>query len=139
MCGPGEFVTQCTVDMARAQKTVKAQTGLSDQVARSLREGALYFFGAVAVILWYALFTYDVNDPSFSQATSTSVVNNGVGRLGAYVSGFLFDFFGGFFYFFSRLLYFFGYFLSRFLYFFSGFLYGFLGFFGHFLSSTTSC
>ena len=49
VCGPGEFVTQCTVDMARAQKTVKAPTGLSDQVSRALREGALYFFGALAL------------------------------------------------------------------------------------------
>jgi len=51
-------------------------------------------FGALALILWYALFTYDASDPSFSQVTSTTQVNNGVGRFGAYVSGFLFDFFG---------------------------------------------
>ena len=51
-------------------------------------------FGALALILWYALFTYDVNDPGFSQATSTTQVNNGVGRFGAYVSDFLFNFFG---------------------------------------------
>ena len=69
--------------MARAQKTTKAPQGLSDQVSRALREGALYVFGALALILWYALFTYDLNDPSFSQATSTSQVNNGVGRVGA--------------------------------------------------------
>jgi len=80
--------------MARAQKSTKTAQRLSEQVSRSLREGALYVFGALALILWYALFTYDISDPSFSQATSTSEVNNGVGRLGAYVSGFLFDFFG---------------------------------------------
>ncbi|MGI9225795.1 MAG: DNA translocase FtsK [Woeseiaceae bacterium] len=80
--------------MARAQKSTKTAQRLSEQVSRSLREGALYVFGALALILWYALFTYDIGDPSFSQATSTSEVNNGVGRFGAYVSGFLFDFFG---------------------------------------------
>ena len=93
VCRATGFETQFTVDMARAQKTTKAPQGLSDQVSRALREGALYVFGALALILWYALFTYDLNDPSFSQATSTSQVNNGVGRVGAYVSGFLFDFF----------------------------------------------
>ena len=51
-------------------------------------------FGALALILWYALFTYDVGDPSWGQVTSTTDVSNGVGRVGAYVSGFLFDFFG---------------------------------------------
>ena len=69
--------------MARAQKTIKAPHGLSEQVSRALREGALYVFGALALILWYALFTYDINDPSFSQATSSPEVSNGVGRLGA--------------------------------------------------------
>ena len=80
--------------MARAQKSSKTAQGLSHQVSRALREGALYVFGALALILWYALFTYDINDPGFSQATSTSVVNNGVGRVGAYTSDFLFNFFG---------------------------------------------
>ena len=47
-----------------------------------------------ALILWYALFTYDVNDPGFSQATSSTDVTNGVGRLGAYTSDLLFNFFG---------------------------------------------
>ena len=69
--------------MARAQKSVKTAQGLSDQVSRALREGALYVFGALALILWYALFTYDINDPGFSQATSSAEVGNGVGRVGA--------------------------------------------------------
>jgi S-DNA-T family DNA segregation ATPase FtsK/SpoIIIE len=99
--------------MARAQKSTKPPQGLSDQVSRALREGALYVFGALALILWYALFTYDVNDPSFSQATSTSQVNNGVGRAGAYVSGFLFDFFGRPAYLFTVMVFYFGWMLYR--------------------------
>ncbi len=99
--------------MARAQKSTKAPQGLSDQVSRALREGALYVFGALALILWYALFTYDVNDPSFSQATSTSQVNNGVGRAGAYVSGFLFDFFGRPAYLFTVMVFYLGWMLYR--------------------------
>ena len=100
--------------MARAQKRVtQPPGGLSEQVSRALREGALYFFGALSLILWYALFTYDVSDPSFSQATSNSVVNNGVGRLGAYVSGFLFDFFGRPAYLFTVMVFYLGWMLYR--------------------------
>ena len=80
--------------MARAQKITKPSSGLSEQVSRALREGALYFFGALALILWYALFTYDVNDPGFSQATTDAAVRNGIGRVGAYTADFLFSFFG---------------------------------------------
>ncbi|NIL92954.1 MAG: cell division protein FtsK [Woeseiaceae bacterium] len=113
MCGPGEIVQQCTVDMARAQKSVKPVSGLSEQVTRALREGALYFFGALALILWYALFTYDANDPGFSQATSTTQVNNGVGRFGAYVSDFLFNFFGRPAYLFTVMVFYLGWMLYR--------------------------
>ena len=99
--------------MARAQKIAKPATGLSDQVSRALREGALYFFGALALILWYALFTYDVNDPGFSQATSTTEVQNGIGRVGAYVSDFLFNFFGLPAYLFTVMVFYLGWMLYR--------------------------
>ena len=88
------FVFQFTVDMARAQKKTQTTQGISAQVTRALREGALYVFGALALILWYALFTYDANDPGFSQATSSTEINNGVGRIGALASDLLFNFFG---------------------------------------------
>jgi len=99
--------------MARAQKSTKTAQRLSEQVSRALREGALYVFGALALILWYALFTYDINDPSFSQATSTTEVNNGVGHVGAYVSGFLFSFFGRPAYLFTVMVFYFGWMLYR--------------------------
>ncbi|MDJ0813255.1 MAG: DNA translocase FtsK 4TM domain-containing protein [Woeseiaceae bacterium] len=99
--------------MARAQKRTTAPPGLSEQVSRALREGALYVFGALALILWYALFTYHIDDPSFSQATSTSQVNNGIGRAGAYVSGFLFDFFGRPAYLFTVMVFYLGWMLYR--------------------------
>ncbi|NIV18539.1 MAG: cell division protein FtsK, partial [Woeseiaceae bacterium] len=88
-------------------------SGLSEQVTRALREGALYFFGALALILWYALFTYDPSDPGFSQATSTTQVNNGVGRFGAYVSDFLFNFFGRPAYLFTVMVFYLGWMLYR--------------------------
>ena len=80
--------------MARAQKNAKAARRLSTQVSRALREGALYVFGALALILWYALFTYDPADPGFTQATSGTAVSNGVGRVGALIADLLFNFFG---------------------------------------------
>jgi len=99
--------------MARAQKSPKTAQRISAQVSRALREGALYVFGALALILWYALFTYDASDPGFSQATSTSAVNNGVGRVGAYASDFLFDFFGRPAYLFTVMVFYFGWMLYR--------------------------
>jgi S-DNA-T family DNA segregation ATPase FtsK/SpoIIIE len=107
------FAFQFTVDMARAQKKTQAPQKISAQVSRALREGALYLFGALALILWYALFTYDENDPGFSQATSTEAVNNGVGKVGAYTSDFLFNFFGRPAYLFTVMVFYLGWMLYR--------------------------
>ncbi len=68
--------------MARVSKAKQPEARLSSQVHRALREAALYVFGALALILWFALFTYNPADPGFSQATTSDVVNNGVGRVG---------------------------------------------------------
>jgi len=99
--------------MARAQKSTQTVQRLSAQVSRALREGALYVFGALALILWYALFTYDPADPGFSQATSSTVVNNGVGQAGALVADLLFNFFGGPAYLFTVMVFYFGWMLYR--------------------------
>ena len=72
--------------MARARqpaKNVKVASGLSAQVAKTLREGALWVFGALALILFFALFTYDPADPGFMQASGSGEINNGVWRVGA--------------------------------------------------------
>ncbi len=82
-------------------------------MSRALREGALYVFGVLAFILWYALYTYDPGDPGFSQATSSTVVNNGMGRVGAYTSDFLFNFFGLPAYLFTVMVFFLGWMLYR--------------------------
>jgi len=99
--------------MARAQKSKTAVQGLSAQVSRALREGALYVFGALSLILWYALFTYDASDPGFSQATSSTAVNNGVGQAGALVADLLFNFFGRPAYLFTVMVFYFGWMLYR--------------------------
>ena len=99
--------------MARAQKSTKAASRLSTQVSRALREGALYVFGVLALILWYALFTYDAADPGFSQATSTTEISNGVGRVGALASDLLFNFFGRPAYLFVVMVFYLGWMLYR--------------------------
>ena len=106
-------ILQSTLTMARAQKNTQPESRISAQVSTALRESALYVFGVLAFILWYALFTYDPSDPSFSQATSSDEIRNGIGRLGALVSGLLFDFFGRPAYLFTVMVFYLGWMLYR--------------------------
>ena len=73
----------------------------------------MYVFGALALILWYALFTYDPADPSWSQATTDTTVNNGVGLFGAQIAGLLFSFFGRPAYLFTVMIFYLGWMLYR--------------------------
>ncbi len=99
---------------AKARQPVRQpQSRLSSQVHRALREGALYVFGAFALILWYALFTYNEADPSFNHATTDETVRNGVGRVGAYTADFLFSAFGRPAYLFTLMVFYLGWMLYR--------------------------
>ncbi len=86
---------------------------LSNQVHRALREGALYVFGAMALILWFALFTYSPSDPGWSQSVSGGAIQNGVGRFGAWVADVLFSGFGRPAYLFTVMVFFLGWMLYR--------------------------
>ncbi|MDH4124676.1 MAG: DNA translocase FtsK 4TM domain-containing protein [Gammaproteobacteria bacterium] len=99
--------------MARAQKNTQPASRLSVQLSTALRESALYVFGVLAFILWYALSTYDQADPGFSQATGSSSVNNGIGRAGALVSDLLFNLFGRPAYLFTVMVLYLGWMLYR--------------------------
>ena len=99
--------------MARAAKARQPESRLSSQVHRALREGALYLFGALALILWYALFTYDPADPGPTQATTVTTIHNGVGRVGAWIADALFFTFGRPAYLFVVMVFFFGWMLYR--------------------------
>jgi S-DNA-T family DNA segregation ATPase FtsK/SpoIIIE len=99
--------------MARASKAKQPLLRLSIQVNRALREGAVYVFGALALILWFALFTYDPADPGFSQATTSGDVQNGVGRIGALLADLLFNFFGLPAYLFTVMVFYLGWMLYR--------------------------
>jgi S-DNA-T family DNA segregation ATPase FtsK/SpoIIIE len=67
---------------------------LGPTVIRSLREGALWIFGALALILLVALVTYDRNDPSFATTGEPGPLSNAIGPFGAHLSGLLVLMFG---------------------------------------------
>jgi DNA segregation ATPase FtsK/SpoIIIE, S-DNA-T family len=69
-------------------------TRLGAIVVRSLREGALWVFGALALIVLLALITYDRNDPSFATTGEPGPITNAIGPLGAHLSGLLIMLFG---------------------------------------------
>jgi len=99
--------------MARTRQSARPTAGLSDQVVSTLREGALWVFGALAIILWFALFTYDPADPGFTQASGSGEISNGVGRFGALLADLLFNFFGRPAYLFTVMVFYFGWMIYR--------------------------
>ncbi len=68
--------------------------GLASTVVRSLREGALWVFGALALIVLAALTTYDRHDPSFATTGEPGPIANVIGPLGAHLAGLLVLLFG---------------------------------------------
>ena len=77
-----------------SQAKSKGKGGLGKTVVRSLREGALWVFGALALILFVALVSYDRNDPSFATTGEPGPVNNLIGPVGAQIAGLLVLLFG---------------------------------------------
>src|SRR5688572_2782415 len=67
---------------------------LGSAVVRSLREGALWVFGALAFIVLAALATYDRNDPSFATTGEPGPLTNVIGPVGAHLAGLLVLLFG---------------------------------------------
>jgi S-DNA-T family DNA segregation ATPase FtsK/SpoIIIE len=67
---------------------------LGPTVVRSLREGALWVFSALALIVLAALLTYDRNDPSFATTGEPGPLSNFIGPFGAHLSGLLVLLFG---------------------------------------------
>jgi S-DNA-T family DNA segregation ATPase FtsK/SpoIIIE len=77
-----------------SQRQKPKSTGLGQTVVRSLRESALWVFGALALILFVALVSYDRNDPSFVTTGEPGLVNNLIGPVGAQIAGMLVFLFG---------------------------------------------
>jgi len=80
---------------------------------RTLRESALWVFGALTFVLWLALFSYDASDPGFTQASGTGEINNAVGQVGALVADLLFNLFGRPAYLFTVMVFYFGWMIFR--------------------------
>ena len=68
----------------------------TESVRRALREGAVILTGAVALMLFVALLSYQPDDPGFSYTGSgTADINNLIGLQGAWLADTLFFLFGG--------------------------------------------
>ncbi len=72
--------------MSLAAERQKSLGNLSAPVVRALRESALWVFGALALILFVALATYDQSDPGFSSSGEVQSVHNWVGPVGAWLA-----------------------------------------------------
>jgi DNA segregation ATPase FtsK/SpoIIIE, S-DNA-T family len=78
-----------------AAPSASARSGrLGTSVVRSLRESALWIFGALALIVLAALLSYDVRDPSFTSTGEPGPLSNFIGPFGAHLSGLLLMLFG---------------------------------------------
>ena len=96
-----------------SRRSLRTASNLSEQLIATLRESALWVFGALAFVLWLALFSYDPGDPGFTQASGSGEINNAVGRVGALVADLLFNLFGRPAYLFSVMVFYFGWMIFR--------------------------
>ena len=80
-------------DAVASQKGT-ASARLAAVVTHSLREGALFVFGALALVLLLALASYDRQDPGFSYTGEPGRVANLIGPVGAWIADFLLLLFG---------------------------------------------
>jgi len=94
--------------MAKTRKSSSSGNGISAHLIRSLREAALWVFGALAAILGVALFTYSSTDPGFTHASSEAEISNAVGWVGAQIADILFNLFGRPAYLFTVMVFYFG-------------------------------
>ena len=103
--------------MARSRHSSRRATGnasnLSEQLIATLRKSALWVFGALAFVLWLALFSYDPGDPGFSQASGSAEINNAIGRVGALIADLLFNLFGRPAYLFAVMVFYVGWMIFR--------------------------
>ncbi len=103
--------------MAKATRLNAASAGsrptVQAPVVRTLREGALWVFGAIAIILLVALVTYHPADPAFSQSGGSERIHNRIGTVGAWFSDLSYMLFGGPAYLFPVMILFAGWLIFR--------------------------
>jgi DNA segregation ATPase FtsK/SpoIIIE, S-DNA-T family len=88
--------------LAKATESKPQLIGLS--VGRAAREGVLWIGWALALILLWALASYDPADPGFASTGAGRGIRNAAGPVGAWVSSFLYVLFGHAAYLFPVLL-----------------------------------
>jgi DNA segregation ATPase FtsK/SpoIIIE, S-DNA-T family len=88
--------------LAKATESKPQLMGLS--VGRAAREGVLWISWALALILLWALASYDAADPGFASTGSGRGISNAAGPAGAWLSSFLYVLFGHAAYLFPVLL-----------------------------------
>jgi S-DNA-T family DNA segregation ATPase FtsK/SpoIIIE len=79
---------------ASASAKSGSSTRLAAAVARGLREGALIVFGALALVLFLALASFDAQDPGFTSTGEPGPVANLIGPIGAWVADVFLEVFG---------------------------------------------
>ncbi len=75
-------------------KSATVTTGVQTSMTRALREGALWVFAAVALIMVVALVTYHPGDVGPSQSGPIGRVQNSIGQVGAYFADLVYMLFG---------------------------------------------
>jgi DNA segregation ATPase FtsK/SpoIIIE, S-DNA-T family len=88
--------------LAKATESKPQLMGLS--VGRAAREGVLWIGWALALILLWALASYDPADPGFASTGAGRGISNAAGPAGAWISSFLYVLFGHAAYLFPVLL-----------------------------------
>ncbi|MCG8432894.1 MAG: DNA translocase FtsK 4TM domain-containing protein [Gammaproteobacteria bacterium] len=75
--------------MAQATRKKREEAAFGSQIARGLREAALWIILTVATIFLVALVSYDPSDPGFSFTGEPGPISNWAGSLGAWISDLL--------------------------------------------------
>jgi len=88
-------------------------SNLSTRQVRGLREIALILCSALAIFLFVALYTYNINDPAWSHSTISTVVENASGKVGAWFADITYFIFGNIAYVFPFLVLFTGWKIFR--------------------------
>ena len=103
--------------MAKATRVNESRTGprapVQAPLVRTLREAALWVFGALAIILFVALATYHPADPAWSQSGGAERIHNRIGAVGAWFSDLSYMLFGAPAYLFPVMMLFAGWLIFR--------------------------
>ncbi len=81
--------------MAKAAQIGRQPSEAPSALTRSVRESGMWVFGAIAIIMLLALFSYSPQDPGFSHTgVGGAKLTNLIGAVGAWFADFAFYLFG---------------------------------------------